>query len=191
MSFLTYVMFVLLLGTSAHTQEKADIESLETYLPVELNIPVVWVSCGSWNGGYYPGLKMIELCEENLALPDGAARVIFLHELGHAYTVPEGDFKRWSGNYEDAADEFAMVATVLQGHPDDLLVMARVWDQYAKENPPTPGDPHSPASARAARLRHFYLGYMGFGPYFPDYADTLDYWHARFVHTLESPRGPA
>ena len=183
---LNALVLTLILGISLNSYAslpRERIESLQTYLPVELHVPVSWAHCGDWNGFYYPGSNRIVLCEENLALPEGAARLLFLHELGHAYSIPlELDTVRWEGNYEDEADEFAMVMSIVQGRPEDLLVMARVWEKWAKENPPEEGDEHSPASERAERLRRIYNGYRyAFGPDYFYYLEALTYWKGEFI----------
>jgi hypothetical protein len=190
------LLITLILGTSFSayaTLPQERIESLQTYLPVELNAEISWKKCGDWNGFYWFDSGAIELCEENLALPEGAARMIFLHALGHAYTIPKGsrpkdaDFLRWNGNYEDAADEFAMIMTLVQGRPYDLIDMARVREKWAKENPPIVGDEHSPAIERARRLRAMYWGFvMQFGPGFETYKEALGYWKGRFLATERS-----
>jgi hypothetical protein len=185
---LNALLVALILGTSLNSYAnlpKENIESLQDALPVELTVPVSWRTCGDWNGFYYYASESIVLCEENLALPDGAARMLFLHELGHAYSIPRRlDTRRWNGNWEDEADEFAMIISLAQGRPNDLLVMARVWEKWAKENPPIDGDTHSPATQRAARLRAMYWGYtLQVGANFFYYKEALDYWKARFIES--------
>lgn len=87
--------------------------------------------------------------------------MIYLHELGHAYTSKYlTNFSRWGGNYEDAADEFAAVMTTVQGRPESMIEKARLWEKLEKEHPWQEGDEHSPHTVRAMKLRELYWGYM-------------------------------
>lgn len=185
------LIVTLLIGTTFTTYAKhieERIEVLQDYLPVEMHVPVTWETCGEWNGAYYPGAQRIVLCEENKYLPLGAQRMIFLHELGHAFTIPrDTPTYRWNGNYEDEADEFAAIMSIVQGHEEDLLVMAQVWENWAKENPPKPGDPHSPAIKRAKVLRDIYWGFQDFGLKHLTYLEALEFWKAQFLKENNGP----
>jgi hypothetical protein len=153
------------------------VEEVQFQLPMLLENRVVWKTCGDWNGSYWPD-GHIELCNENLYEGLEVARIILLHELGHAYTFRyHTNFARWGGNYEDAADEFAAVFSVVQGHPEDLIAKARLWEEWEKENPCTIGDPHSCHSVRAKRFRTWYHGYTFPGsPEGKVWADALAFW---------------
>lgn len=162
--------------------DKLEIEELEMYLPVEVHMPVTWEFCGTWNGAYYFSGR-IKLCEENLDEEEGVARFIYLHELGHAYTMTRHlDFTRWGLNYEAAADEFGAVMSIVQGHPEDVLAMAKLFYKSALERPYVKGDPHPPAAIRAENLMKIYQGFKNpYGKWGNDWRDTLDYWRDQFL----------
>lgn len=183
---LNAILITAILGTSLTSYAslpKEHIESLRDQLPVELNNEVSWKNCGGWNGFYYYGSGDIELCNENLEEAPGVARFLYLHELGHAFTVPRKiDSTRFGGNMEDMADEFAMILSIVQKRPEDLLAMASAWETYDKRNPYQEGDTHSPHLVRASRLRYMYWGYrMQFGPGFDYYRAALRFWKLRFL----------
>ena len=158
--YVLIISFLLLSAFDATPKLKGLVEEVQFGLPMELTNPVKWVNCGDWNGAYYPD-GHIELCNENLYEGLAVARMILLHELGHAYTFRyHTDFSRWEGNYEDAADEFAAVFSVVEGRPEDLVAKARLWEAWAKLYPAAAGDPHSPAQVRARNFRELYWGYM-------------------------------
>jgi hypothetical protein len=133
------------------------------------------------NGFYYRAMKLIVLCYESLG-DEGVARFVYLHELGHGYTFQRTfDFTRWDGNYEAAADEFAAVNSVAQGHPEDLLRMARVFEAWGAGTP-DPKDPHPPALERAQKMRRLYYGsQMPWGPLGAEWRDSLHYWRGVFL----------
>lgn len=164
------------------TYSKRAVEEIAINLPVEVDVPVRWVSCGTWNGAYYYSGR-IELCNENIAEGPGVARFIFLHELGHAYTFGRGTgFERFYGNYEAAADDFAAVISIVQGHPEDLVAMANAYEDWGKWNVQDPNDPHPSPMARAQHLRDIYLGYMApWTPEFKAYQTSLVYWRYQFM----------
>lgn len=179
--FLYALVVSLILGTgfeSLAAKPKEDVEWVRAMLPMEIDTEVSWKNCGTWNGYYFPGSHRIVLCNENLKEGVGPARFIYLHELGHAYTFQKGtDFLRWDGNYEDAADEWAALWSIVQGHPEDLLQVAAIYDEWGKMYTPKPGDPHSPMEVRATRLRSLYYGWKNpQGTFGDDYRATLAFW---------------
>ncbi len=181
---LCLVTLLLLTGFNATPTLKEKVEAVKFLLPVHLeNTEVSWESCGSWNGAYYFDSQDIVLCNENLLEGLEVARMIYLHELGHAYTFKyHTDFSRWGGNYEDAADEFAAVWGVVLGYPEDLVAKARLWEDYARTEFWTPDDPHSPALLRAKRFRELYWGYMfPKTAYGKKWAETLSFWRAELI----------
>ena len=136
-------------------------EEVQFRLPVAMDNKVIWKSCGDWNGSYHFSDGHIELCNENLLEGLEVARMILLHELGHAYTFRyHTDLSRWQGNYEDAADEFAAVMTAVQGRPEDMIAKARLWEEWEKGHPWKGNDVHSPHLERAKRFRTLYHGFM-------------------------------
>lgn len=189
-----YALIVsILLGTafgSLALSPQAEVERAASYLPIKLEVDMGWALCGSWNGSYWKRYNYIRLCYENLEEGVGPARFIYLHELGHAYTMGEDDFDytRWDGNYEAAADEFAAIMSLAQGHPEDLLAVARMFERESASRPYRKGDPHPPLLRRAETLRRLYLGYVvswsrpaGF-----DLREALAFWKSSFIHRLES-----
>lgn len=159
---LLYALVIsILLGTFltcyAAPSPQEEVEAAGNILPVEINLPVIWEDCGSWNG-WYTGNE-IHLCTDNLKYGLGVAREIYLHELGHAFihqaSVP---LDRWKGNEEAAADEFAAVMSITQGHPEDVMVKARLWITHPGGG--GPWDPHPSNYARAMMFVRLYYGYM-------------------------------
>lgn len=157
---------------------KAVVEIEALYTPIPLRAPVTWIDCdGDWNGLYYFSGR-IELCDGNIDLGLGAARFIYLHELGHAWTFSRGfTYERWAGNYEAAADEFAAIHSIARGHAEDVLAMARVFEAWGKTHPGRAGDPHPPALKRADTLRRLYWGWKMFaGERTIEFYEALDFW---------------
>ena len=183
---LKYVLSVwLLLGTafsSSYEDVRGETETASIFLPVEIPHTLIWDSCGRWNGYYSRSFNLVVLCEENLGLGVKVSRFVYLHELGHAYTFSlPYDFKRWDGNYEAAADEFAAVSAVVQGHPEDILAMALVFEESAKSQKWDPSDPHPPALKRARTLKRLYYGALiPWGPIGAPWREALRYWTLEF-----------
>lgn len=187
---LKYVLAVcLLLGTAFSTNYedvRAETESAAIFLPVEIPHTLIWDKCGRWNGMYFRAWSLILLCEENLTYGPKVSRFVYLHELGHAYTFahPEFDYSRWGKNYEAAADEFAAVSAVVQGHPEDILAMAKLFEEAAKSQKWDPSDPHPPAIKRARTLKSLYYGAMiPWGPIGAPWREALGFWTAEFRRT--------
>jgi len=187
-----YVLAVcLILGTGFEslaqpTREEAkdEVELALDRLPVELTVTMRWMWCGDWNGYYFPGLDFIRLCEENLDQGVGAARFIYLHELGHAFTMERHpNFDRWDGNYEAAADEFAAIMAIVQGNPEDLVEIANLYIEWSREHVQRKGDPHPPMELRAKAMRDIYLGFVA--PWLPEeheaYLSALRYWRQEMI----------
>lgn len=175
----------IVLGTgfeSLAATPKEQVMAVETYLPVQLDVRAKWIKCGTFNGWYYPGLKRIVLCQENLQNV-GLARFVYLHELGHAYTFQHPvDFARWGGNYEASADEWAAVWTIVQGNATDLLATADAFEAWGKIYSQHEDDPHPPMSLRAQRLRNMYAGYKNpQGPHGSYWRDCLKYWKSELL----------
>lgn len=172
----------IILGTAfqslAAPSPREQVEEAAIYLPVELDVDVTWINCTSWNGFYYPGQSRIELCRQNLAMGVGVARFIFLHELGHAYTFQNGlGYARWGGNYEAAADEWAAVMSITQGHPRDILEIANAYEAWGRLNPWHKGDPHPPMELRASNMRKLYYGWLySWSVYGHDWREALAHW---------------
>lgn len=179
---ITLIMGVSL--TAIARSPKEEVELAGYRVPAEIDSFLYWRKCGDWNGMYYFQSHNIVLCEENLDLGVPAARFIYLHELGHAYTFQYGmSFLRWGNNYEAAADEWAAVNLVVTGHPTDLLAMAKVFDDWGKQHPQPPGDPHPPAWKRAHRLRELYWAYkIGVGPIGAPWREAYEFWHNQLLH---------
>lgn len=179
-------LFFLCVGFGPRLTPQEEVEQARVYLPLELDTGLIWDSCGTWNGFYFPGFDFILLCKENLDAGTEVARFIYLHELGHAYTFTRGiDFSRFSGNYEAAADEFAAVMSILQGHARDMLKVIELYLDWGKKHPHQADDPHPPMETRADNLKRIFLGYLlpksKYGKY---YISALRYWHQTL---LENP----
>lgn len=186
--FLTYVLSIfLILGVGlegsapASSGKKAEVELAQIFLPVDLtDTQVLWDSCGTWNGYYYHTFNTIVLCYENLRAGTEVARFILLHELGHRFTFYFGtSYERWGNNYEAAADEFAAIFSIVQGHPEDLLHMAKLYRDWGRLYEHDPEDPHPPMEARAKVMESIYYGWkMGKEG---AYLDALRFWREELI----------
>lgn len=189
LSYKAYALFAiltLLLGTgmkSLALAPKHEVEAEVIYAPVDLNLKSVeWVRCSSWNAFYYHD-NHIEMCENNLKLGVPVARWVLLHEMGHAFTFTRKfTYERWGGNYEAAADEYAAVQSIVRGHKEDLLAMARVLDALGGEY--DPNDPHPTGVQRAARLRELYRAYLSEGPQAAPWREALEFWREKIAQDL-------
>lgn len=182
-SYILGLIFLVVLAAPTLFTPKDTVQSEAYYMPVSLTVDTSWVSCGDWNGMYYQVFDLILLCNENLKLGVPAARFIYLHELGHAFTFGyDIDYARWRGNYEAAADEFAAVQSVVRHHEEDLLAMANVFDEAAKDHPVVKDDPHPPLAKRAAYLRALYWShFLGVGPVGAAWRDAFSYWKGQIA----------
>lgn len=115
-----------------------------------VEVEVITTHCGQENAAYYPGLNLVEMCEELYRDPDLAV-AIFNHEMGHAF-MHQHDIP----NSERGADELSM----LMSTPDQLAAAARWFLESAAEGGNDSGDDgnHQSDLDRAAALLCFMDG---------------------------------
>lgn len=104
-------------------------------------VTVITTKCGFENAGYYPGLNIVEMCEELYAKPD-LALFVFNHEMGHAFMDQRG-----VPNSERGADELA----VLMSPPWATIAGAQWFMEMAMDDDGMDGV-HQSHMERAASL---------------------------------------
>ena len=140
-----WALLVLLMGSATPILPPVymgDVSAAYAHALRGVDFTITWRRCGYVNAYYNPDTHRVTLCTELGEIDPGAARAIFVHELGHALIdqlhVPV------TGLEEAAADEFAAWFFIRNGWNADLLALA---DLFGTDPTDDPRDEH-PSNAR-------------------------------------------
>jgi hypothetical protein len=144
-------------------------------LPVVISPKVTWVVCGEPNSYTLPHGNIL-LCDEIMAMGLGYARFTALHEMGHEtiaeYAIPI------TGPEEAAADDFAVVMSVMEGNPGDVIETAQIFESWAAFMPRSATDVHPSFGDRAIRMRQLLRGMLGEESFKGEWSQAVRSWYA-------------